>query len=43
LGAFLASPRPRSDVDLEIATERGLQIGRPSAIEAHVQAGGLRP
>ena len=37
LGAFLASLDPRSDVDLEIAMEQGLQIGRPSAIEVHVR------
>ena len=37
LGAFLASLDPRSDVDVEIAMEQGLQMGRPSAIELHVR------
>ena len=37
LEAFLASLDPRSDVDLEIAMEQGLQIGCPSAIEVHVR------
>ena len=37
LGAFLALLDPRSDVDLQIAMEQGLQMGRPSAIEVHVR------
>jgi trans-2,3-dihydro-3-hydroxyanthranilate isomerase len=37
LGAFLVLLDPRSDVDLEIAIEQGLQIGRPSAIDIHVR------
>jgi trans-2,3-dihydro-3-hydroxyanthranilate isomerase len=36
LGAFLAALDPRSDVDLEIAMDQGLQMGRPSTLEVHV-------
>jgi trans-2,3-dihydro-3-hydroxyanthranilate isomerase len=36
LEAFLASLDPRSDVDLEIAVEQGLEMGRSSAIAVHV-------
>jgi trans-2,3-dihydro-3-hydroxyanthranilate isomerase len=36
LGTFLASLDPSSDVDLEIAVEQDLEMGRPSAIAVHV-------